>query len=368
MDDPALQDEAGVVNVKVNQNADLTVSAVAQEDRIEEVQFFGGYDFRNIDRLGEDETEYHAGVRFDDEGEHTVYAKVRLQGSQEWINTNPISIVTAASGTVGEFSQIHVEPDSVPRGGLVTVAFDPVENADSYELRHRSVDGVVYDLQWQQADAHTMTFYTGGMPEGVYRLSVWANGKEGYLGRESAKVELRVTEYEGNRIQLTLEKTQLQTNENINARVYAPGAIRVGLEINGQRFDYNEVQEPCWNGDSANCNWPSWNMPGTYTAVPWAEFADESGESSNWEQGTPVSFTVTANNGLMPIDTSKVPASLGAGEEKSFTIARPGYAAYLDYEVFKDGMDEPIARSDGNQQGNLVIDLHGNYDRQQCSR
>ena len=270
--------------------------------------------------------------------------------------------VDQSNGPVGPFD-ISVDPIRVARGGMVTVTFGTSDHADGYNLNHNSLDGQEYDMPWSWSeDNHIAVFSTAGMPEGRYRLSGCAWGT-GYEGTDSNTVEIEVTEYEGNRVQLSLDRIEILTNENLVASVYAPGALNVGLEIDGMRYDLDEEGNPCWQGESAICDWARWNSATTLTAVPWAEFPlSEQPGDTEWVSGNPATITVQAHKGVMPLHSEEVPGSLTAGEPTGFTIYRDENASYLEYELRLDGADWDIARSDGNMEGDIHVDLDGNYE------
>ena len=359
--------------IAVNEGVDFVVRP-AEGKEIQTVQWYHGNGYRDNHEGPDGDGCYYTGESWGEPGTYTVYARVTYDPWKDewndldydpraWLSTNALTVtVDQSNGPVGPFD-ISVDPIRVARGGMVTVTFGTSDHADGYNLNHNSLDGQEYDMPWSWSeDNHIAVFSTAGMPEGRYRLSGCAWGT-GYEGTDSNTVEIEVTEYEGNRVQLSLDRIEILTNENLVASVYAPGALNVGLEIDGMRHDLDEEGNPCWQGEFAICDWARWNSATTLTAVPWAEFPlSEQPGDTEWVSGNPATITVQAHKGVMPLHSEEVPGSLTAGEPTGFTIYRDENASYLEYELRLDGADWDIARSDGNMEGDIHVDLDGNYE------
>ena len=129
VDDEGLLDEAGVANVLLNQDVNMTVSA--DEGEIRTVRFFGGYDFWN-DEGPDPDGAYRANPSFGDEGMHTVYAMVTFDDVEDgydwdqgdprtWYVSNSVQInVAEPEGEVPPF-EIALERESAARGEKSTV-------------------------------------------------------------------------------------------------------------------------------------------------------------------------------------------------------------------------------------------------------
>ncbi len=348
----------------VNECVDFVVRP-EEGKTLQRIHFYNGYGYRRDDEESDGDGNYYTGEGWGEPGTYTVFARVTYDDVPEgwnwddgdprkWINTNVLTVqVDAPESQVGPFS-IAVDPVRVARGDTVTVAFGGSENAEFYDLYHESVDRQDYDLQWHWVDDNeTLTFSTANMPEGTYRLWGHASGV-GFAGRESDYVDLTVTEYEGNDIQLKLEKDVIETNECLHATIMAPGAKRIGFATNGFRhdLDVNDGHYMWGDGDSMVIDWPTWNNPETITAVAYAQYEDD----GEWVAGDEVTFEVVAPKGPAPIDASGVPAFLTAGEGGDIFVPWQEGTRYIGYDYRINDDKEPRERCDNTEGGN--VDLH----------
>ena len=236
-------------------------------------------------------------------------------------------------GQVGAFN-ISLEEATVTRGETAILRYEPADHSveDSYDLHHdrdrRGDDPenfVDYHLRWQRdTGTHTIIISTAEMPAGEYLLRVWAPGEQGYDSWESGNIRLTVRDPEEPAVSLNIDRITVQTNEDVQAGVYAPGAVRIEVS-----FDNNN---DIWgtDGDSYTCYY-QYNQAGIYQLTARAYYQD-----GTYADSDPVLLTVTSNGQQIPLDLSRIPSTLTAGEEVTFRVDWPAGADYLGWELYTD--------------------------------
>ena len=122
----------------------------------------------------------------------TAFAEVLVEGSDVWQRTNAIRFTVKNNGIVGEYNFTDTGDITVPRGTVVTVEFEPAENAARYWVDAFDVDDHRSWNPWSWYDGTTVHFNTNRLPAGVYELYGRAGGPDGsgLIWRESTEYVL----------------------------------------------------------------------------------------------------------------------------------------------------------------------------------
>ena len=236
--------------------------------RLAAVRFFDGQNFWNNgdpitpydewENFRKEDDAFVTSFRIEDRdciGSRVIYAYYMLEGENEWIISNLLTVNVVSLGMVGDFDFTEEQPKElapVTQGDLVVLQIEPAECATEYWIEAEDT----HDRQsWHYAecmvDGTTMMMSTAGLPAGEYRL--WARaGREGFIwsGSESS-VKLTVTELGEGEINLSLSKdivpddegnpkATVLTMEEIAWSVYAPGATAISI-VTGYYFRVDET-------------------------------------------------------------------------------------------------------------------------------
>ena len=209
----------------VNEDVQITVSAPGAT----ELKLFnerGEFDSRDGDF-------WQIGV-----GEEMVYAQALIEG--EWYTSEAIVIHRTHYGQCTPADPVLAKT-SLTRGELLTITIPESEHATWYDTRIRDNDWNEYCYRRYTA-AGTYTLPTANLePDREYFVHV-GTGAVGYDWNDNDRntaTRFTVTEPEDG--VLTVEKTDVLTNEGIVVSVYAPGAERIRFADN-----YQGANEPNW--------------------------------------------------------------------------------------------------------------------------
>ncbi len=368
--------EEGAYDVLVNQNIVFRVRPAAEDQKLAAVRFFDGYgyweegkamqpDLDEYDYCFDENDHFFSIQRYGESETRRVFAEVLLEGSEEWFTTNAITIHAKATGKTGTYDFDFTRMDheiTVQRGDPVTLFFTESEYADNYWA-----DAFSDDEEWRSFNPRcscsgtTVTMLTVNLPAGEYVVFGRAgNNAPGWQWTESdSNIRLTVTEPEDDDIRVIVDSTELMTHENLTISVLAPGAKRIGIAQDGWRHDLQDGDgEYQWDdtGDNWSGDFISWDNPGTYEVIAYAQYEDD----GDWVSSDPVKITVLAD-GHVALDTSQIPFSVPAGQEVSFTVPWPegDGVQYLGYDISvqpssEGGAEYHIKRSD-NTEGDAEI-------------
>ena len=342
--------ENGVLDALVNKNYTFTVSA-SDGHALAAVKFNNGdgwWDGGKAYTPADDEDKFENGSfvieqNYNRTEKVAVYAQVQLDDSQEWVQTNAVTLDLKSVGQVGTFDFTDTSEVPVESGGSAAFIFTKAADADNYWV-NIWIDGdeTNYNQPSGFADNNdgtvTVTVPLADLPENVYQVRGWASSSaEGYLGHESnSNVTLKVSAYTGPQVRLTIDDADnaLLTYEQTRVSVYAPGARKVGFEVDGNRWDDNKG----WDDNKWDNGEVYFDEANTYELTAWAELEKE-GEWK-WVSSASQKITVTAPNGKIALNLDKAPDCIEKGEPISFTVPWPENAVYLDYDLCLDGESE----------------------------
>ena len=317
-------------------------------NEITAVRFFDGLGWweegGEITRENHDEwfdgESFFAWTAYHEKGTFSVYAKVQLNGSSEWITTNVITVDSYSNGQTGPFDFTDPGDVTVTRGQLAYFSFTQSENADNYWVEAFGTDD---GYSWQPdtfCDGNVVAMATSSLHVGEYDVRGRAGGYGLDWTESDSVVRLTVAEPSDNEVHLELDRTELLTNEGVFVSVYAPGALRIGFEIDGWRQDLEDGEgDYQWGetGESWNCYWENFagSEPGTIVARACAQYEG----NDEWVYSDPVNVTVTAPRGQAAMNTDSIPAFIVAGDGAAFSVPWPEGEDvwYLGYDLRLDG-------------------------------
>ena len=336
--------EASDTDVLVNEDIDVTVRT-KDGAAIDTVQMFAGYDFWGEDEPDNEEgTEYTARFSFYDTGEHTVFARVRLRGSEEWISTEPITINVTSKGRTGDFNIISVNDDTdfdleVTRGDTLIIKCEDAENASHYWIDAERYEDE--DWGWSEDYAHsnssTIYFNTIELEPGEYRLNAFANGTGYENSRSGNSIQLTVKDMviDPGEMYFDISTSEPQTCEELTYAAYYPGAewIKVFMDYEGNRGWSQDSR-----GEDAISERCSYRSAGTYelVAVAYGKYDEETDEHEILATESRT-ITVSAPNGPLSIERPEFPPLMVAGQDGlSFTVEKPENADGIQVDVWFD--------------------------------
>ena len=232
--------EATKTEVFASEDITITVATADDNDVMEAIQLFDGYGFRDEEELDGNKS-FDEILSFDETGSSLFSLRVLLEGSDEWIMTEPITIKVSSNGPVGNFEITKVNNKTsdfdctVTRGDVVTVVCSESAHANEYWL-----DAEKYtddsDNPWDYYDSFadtdqgtTLSLNTIAFDPGTYRIQARAKGL-GYEGKDSENSFILTVEPldvpEG-KVYLDVSKSELQTIERFTYAAYCPDADEV---------------------------------------------------------------------------------------------------------------------------------------------
>ena len=336
----------------VNSEIRFVIDEYEEGRTIEEVKLWFDRWVNGYDYLQQEDSfrfSYHLDNEYSDT-EHPVFAAVRFSDSSDFVMTNVINVSVGKLGATGAFDFKDTNEVYVSRGEFVEFEFTPSENATYYWIDAFDNEDCWYDMR-STSDGTIVTVPTAMLSVGQYKLYGRAGGEPGWQWTGSQSyVILNVTEATGNDIQMTINKNEVLTLENVKVAVFADGASQIKVEVNGSSMG--------WAGGNSLTADLNWGNPGQYELVAYAMF------EGGWVEGDHITVTVSAEYGNVVLDTSEVPGSLTEDDENvSFKIPWAEGIDYLGYEVrcWVNGNESFISRCDNTEGSNAVIQIPDTY-------
>ena len=187
-------------------------------------------------------------------GEYTVTAAASYDKGHTW--TAVSAPVTVNIGTIGELGEASIEvPADAVRGDLLYVKVHPAENAVTYHLRLRKMDGEEIDFESFNHDG-TEVFEgyvaTANAEPGTYYVTMdyVAAGYDWRGIGHDRQYRVEILEGEQGVAYLNLASDEYFTDEQIRASVFAEGAEKLRVNIDaadGQEWH----REYAFDGESA---------------------------------------------------------------------------------------------------------------------
>lgn len=212
-------------------------------------------------------------------------------GQVEWsMTSNMISVNVICRGDL-EPPVLQV-PQTVSRGDWLDITIEPVENAFAYGIRisrlpddDDSDDEMVFDGSYTEAG--TIRIPTDAFEPGIYEIYAESR-RYGWRGHESQyMVYVEQPDDWTDEAVFKIEKTEVLTNEQFCASVYAPGALET-------RFCHEDLDNWWRDGEQSISGTFSCGRPDAFTFRAYALY-DWDGE---WEQiGSDLVVNVTAPYG-----------------------------------------------------------------------
>ena len=343
--------------VLVNENASFILT-LSNDKTVSEVRIKIGnaYDYsRGIvcTSFTENDSSIEVPCKISDEylGEQSVYAVVRYDdGTYETTNQIAINVVSLAEPE--QFDFVNTTPIEAVKGKFVTFSFTEVEHYSKYGVIICDAYGnQLYKLEDCTSDNSVLIIPTAVyFSPGVYYVRGYTEGTEGYAGGQSASMVKLTIKNEG--IIVDSYYDEVGINQKCPISISAPGAIRIGLSIDGQRVDSHE-DESIWNKWNSSLyadysyEWQEITDAGTHTLIAYAQY-EENGE---WIASESKTILVTVK-GKLDIDVSNVPSVLVAGEDASFSVSLLGGEGKMSVSLwgFKDGSGISFVCETGTQE------------------
>ena len=403
--------------ILVNTNATLRVEKSEDEEReIQTICVFDGrgeWKHEGPDRDGA----YERDISFDDEGTYAVYAKVTFdtvpdnfdwdnnEDPREWHYTNTVLVTVEKNGDVGEvrFSvDCNINDQygyaEAERGQIITVTYEPAQNATHYWIDVEKYDEDQNRWQWidhtadlfvddpeDESTVWTATMMTAEYDaDHSYRIRATADA-EGYIRNWSDELDLEITDPGTGGIIFNVDVPEVNgirnipTSKDYGLSVYASGADRIDVFFDFDHYDFerNEGWFDNWDGDSIAVT-RQYGDSGTYTLVARAwypKYDDDTGEpiwevdedgticlddegnpiqAHYYDDSNPIVLTVTASGGDVVLTRPEgLPYYIMAGTQSSvtFTVNQPENAEYYSIDVWYDAPDGGGLYYDGSITG-----------------
>ena len=296
-------------------------------------------------------------IAWGSEGIHLLYAEATYDSGETWERSEGLTVNVTKDGQVGEFTATLSE-NSVERGEPIDVTYSESTNADEYwvdveKWNESESEWEGFDTRGENArtqEADTVQLTTMQFAPGNYRLIGIACGV-GYEGRdaENGYQEFTITETTNTSVRLSITKNEIETRENFEFTVFAPGAEHIEVYP-----DYDDGTD--WNrygdGDYYNAG-HSYGHSGVYKMVARAFY--ENGDTDDSEARF---VTVTAPKGELNIELPELPDYIKKGEGLSFVAVKPENADEINVNVWADQEEGGIYDewSTGNIRVNISAD------------
>ena len=326
-------------------NESTNVRVTADGARMERIQFNDSYGFRDEDDPDDDNgTMYSTRVGFYDTGEHEVYARVKLEGNSEWIETEHITFTVTSNGTAGSFGITKVNDSAnlsleVTRGATLKIECEEAANANHYWVDVNINDGG--DGPWvghfADTDSNTIYFNTIELQPGDYHLSIGADGIGYGANNSNNNINLTVNKLvvPDGEVYLDVSNMTPETNEEITYSVYCPGADRIEVFPDYDR-DRGWRESP---GGESFSGRATYGIAGKYTIKAIAYNYDEENDEDIFIAESSKVITVTSNGPLNP-GLPELPSLIIAGKNGlSFTVDKPEHADRFKVVVWFDKED-----------------------------
>lgn len=356
-------------DVWVNQGIRFRVEAANEGAKLDRIRFYDGYNFW-WEEGADDDGCYDRRISFGEAGTYTVFAKVRLEGAgdDDWIYTEPINIEVKSAGQTGDFNitglkvngkttAIGEDAIKVKRGDTLEFTCSDAENADHYWVDAHEYIGDDNRWEWRGDYAHTnsrsVTFNTIELREGLYRLSVGANGEryENSYAPENIYIEVSDMDIEEGDMYFEVSKTDLVTCEDFTYAIYCPGAEWIELFMNGEDDGWRE------HGDGEACTrTQNYNSSGEYELVAIAYGRDEDAGKDFEIARSTKTMRVTAPNGNLNLELPEgLPSYIvECTNTIDFTLSKPENASTIKANAWVDSENGGGEVYDDETNGNAL--------------
>ena len=293
-------------------------------------------------------------------GWHTVFAEVTFDDwdeawngqdydGRQWIRSESKTLTLTSIGETGSLAAT-IGRNTLKRGERLEITFTEAEHATAYWFDlERWDDGAG---EWFGYDAHlnsevhapgTYSFPTTTFIPGAYRVIGHA-GAVGYENSTAAngfqEFSVSETDVQPGEVELKVSKDTVETCEDFEFTVLAPGAVWIELFP-----DYP------FNGDWRRDNWfmgggeslvdfNFYSDSREYQIVARAHYSQEDYE--DYKDSAPVTMKVTAPNGdgIKAMLPDELPLYLKRGENLDFKVLKPANADRFDVNVWWDPDEE----------------------------
>ncbi len=144
----------------INEDIELTVTAADSNARISEVQIYeDGSGYNQSEDKNPADNVYSTTTSFFDPGIYSIYTKVQLEGSEEWLTCQPVAITVTKLGKLPIESLVLPElPDEICVGKGLSISVNRPENAIGYGLGIYFQEGSAasYD-EWDSDESVSLT-------------------------------------------------------------------------------------------------------------------------------------------------------------------------------------------------------------------
>ena len=123
--------EAEKTEALINEQVEFTISA-DNDAQIAEARIFDGHEMSGEELVPDEDGKVRTKIWFNESGNFSVYANVRLEGSDDWITTEAVSVRVDSNGKL-PLTALAV-PDEICTGNDLTVTAERPENAGAYGL------------------------------------------------------------------------------------------------------------------------------------------------------------------------------------------------------------------------------------------
>ncbi|MBP5461327.1 MAG: hypothetical protein J6Y20_04305, partial [Lachnospiraceae bacterium] len=317
--------------ILVNKNFSFIIS-VPDGKEIDDVRLCARGYYERYGYFEKENSDYWFGYRYDNEDagkKYNLFALVKFTDSDDYVMTNTIPIVVAWFGKTGDYDFEDYETVvTATRGDLVSFTFTPSADATQYWVDAFEEHGGSRNPQ-SSCDGTTVTMSTADLAAGTYTVYGRAGNGDGWVWTESLHgVTLNVTEPATDDAIIRAGRTVLQTYEDTFVSVYAPNAEKIGFVTDDRYEDMAEWGIDVFWGSSVAL-YRNWDESGKHTVEVYVIYAG----SDEWTKVGEETFTVTAPNGNLSIDTSNVPTQTTAGTDCEIIIPWQNEYDHLGYEV-----------------------------------
>lgn len=362
------------VTALVNSDIDVIVAPAQGEERpIKTVRFFDGYNFRDDEGPNQEDGTFRTRVSYGNlDRPIKLFALVTYDDwnddwesdQREWLTTNVLIVNLTSNGTVAPFEVEEITPKVVTRGDIVRVTLTESDNAYAYWLNG---DGFGYDWYWVDSENRVAEFSTMYLQPGTYRINAtaYAPGLENY---HTANVSFQVVDREDvpeNGVKLMVSDRDIVLDQPIMLGVYAPGAKRVGVIVDGYSWHLDQDGNYQW-GDGGDAwreqdrvIWSDRMDVGTHTIQGCAQFED----GGEWIK-TEMEYVTVSSLGNLTFDLSDLPAFLVMEDGETpitMTIPLPEHAQSMNIRVGRRWEDANIEGGWGYEELERWDDV--NYDK-----
>lgn len=280
-----------------------------------------------------------------------VYALARIDDSEDWVQSETLWFMQR-DYEIGSYSFTGETTMTVERGKDAVFTFTAADGAEDYWV---DAWDIYQDWDSYQPDSvcngTTVTMNTAQLPEGEYiiRGRAGADGKGWRESDNSVRLFVTASAVPDGEVQLTVDKTEALTEEEICASFFAPGADWVEVirrNEDGWEEDFRRNDGEGVTGRFSESNSRIVEVFGR------AHFFERDGNGDTIKlydnEGNPylkelpykdsgiVEVTFRAPRGLIEVDGTDIPASAIAGTDLHLHVPYPAHAEYMGWDLFLD--------------------------------